>query len=40
MIRDAFVAFIGFVSGLVFGAATLMIAVAIRNAGGRRWRKK
>lgn len=28
----------GCVGGLVIGATTLMLAVAIRNSGGRRWR--
>jgi hypothetical protein len=37
--RDIFIAFAGFVGGLVSGAAVLLLAVAVRNAGGRRWRK-
>jgi len=39
MIRDVLIAFGGFVAGIVSGAVVLMVAVAIRNAGGRRWQK-
>lgn len=39
MLRDVFIAMAGFVGGLISGAVVLMVAVAVRNAGGRRWRK-
>jgi hypothetical protein len=38
-IRDVAIAIGGCIGGLVIGAATLMLAVAVRSAGGRRWRK-
>ena len=37
-IRDAVFVIGGCIGGLVIGATTLMLAVVIRNAGGRRWR--
>jgi hypothetical protein len=37
-IKEVFLVIGGCIGGLVIGATTLMLAVAIRNAGGRRWR--
>ena len=37
-IRDVVIAVGGCVGGLIIGAVVLMLAVAVRNAGGRRWR--
>lgn len=37
-IKEVLLVIGGCVGGLVIGATTLMLAVVIRNAGGRRWR--
>ena len=37
-IKDVLLVIGGCIGGLAIGATTLMLAVAIRNAGGRRWR--